>query len=74
MPRFYFHIRNGHPFNDVDGLEFVDIQAVRAEAVCLARDLMRVEKTQRDWSSWGILVTDENDGIVLQFPFLDVAP
>jgi hypothetical protein len=74
MPRFFFHIRNGHPFNDIDGLELADMQAVQAEAVGLARDLMRIEKTQRDWSKWDILVTDENGGIVLQLPLADVAP
>jgi hypothetical protein len=74
MPRFFFHIRNGHPFKDVDGLELVDMDAVHAEARGLARDLMRLDQTKQDWSKWDIIVTDENDDVVLRLPFHDVAP
>jgi hypothetical protein len=40
----------GRPFNDIDGLELPDIEAARAEAIGLARDLMRMEPEQQDWS------------------------
>ena len=70
MSRFYFHIRNGRPFDDVDGLELADVGAARAEAVALARDIMRLEPLQQDWSKWAIHVTDEHDDLVLDIPFL----
>jgi hypothetical protein len=40
----------GRPFNDIDGLELPDIEAARAEAIGRARDLMRMEPEQQDWS------------------------
>jgi hypothetical protein len=43
MPRYYFYLRNGRPFNDVDGLELPGIEAAREEAVGFALDIMRMD-------------------------------
>jgi hypothetical protein len=40
----------GRPFNDIDGFELPDIEAAHAEAIGLARDLMRMKPEQQDWS------------------------
>jgi len=59
MPRYYFNLENERPFHDVDGLELPDVDAVRAEAVAFARDLMRLAPERRDWSHWAVCVTDD---------------
>ena len=33
--RYYFSLKNGRPFHDVDGLELPDLDAARTEAVGL---------------------------------------
>jgi hypothetical protein len=73
MPRYYFNIRNGEPFDDIDGLELSGPSAARAEAIGFAKDLMRLGPIRRDWSKWSIHVTDDSHGVVLDIPFLDAA-
>jgi hypothetical protein len=72
MPRYYFSLKNGRPFHDVDGLELPDLDAVRTEAVGFARDLMRMQPERRDWSAWVVCVTDEAQQAVLKVAFSDV--
>ncbi len=69
MARYYFSLRNGRHFDDIDGLELVDLNAARAEAVGFARDLMRLDYDRRDWSQWIVRVTDENQFVVFELPF-----
>lgn len=73
MPRYYFSLKNGRPFDDVDGLELPDIAAVREEAVGFVRDMMRMGPDRRDWSSWIVSVTDDENQCVLNVEFSDVA-
>ena len=73
MPRYYFSIRNGEPFDDVDGLELSGPPAARDEAIGFARDLMRLGPIRRDWSRWSIHVTDESECVVFDLPFLEAA-
>ena len=69
MIRYFFSIIGGRPFNDIDGLELPDIEAARAEANGLARDLMRMEPERQDWSSWAIQVTDEKHKVIINLDF-----
>jgi hypothetical protein len=69
MQRYYFSLKNGRPFHDVDGLELPDLDAVRTEAVGFARDMMRMEPGRRDWSEWVVCVTDEAQQAVLKVAF-----
>jgi hypothetical protein len=69
MPRYYFSLANGRPFDDVDGLELPDIEAARTEAIGFAGDLMRMEPERRDWSQWIVRVTDEDRNQVFDLPF-----
>jgi hypothetical protein len=73
MAHYYFSIRNGKRFDDVDGLELADLEAARAEAISFARDLMRLDYDRRDWSGWAIRVTDEAHNLVLDLPFAEAA-
>ena len=71
MPRYYFSIMNCRPFDDVDGLDLPDLAAAREEASGFARDLMRMEPSQRDWLSWSVRVTGEDQQHLFDLPFLD---
>jgi hypothetical protein len=73
MPRYYFSVTNGRPFNDTDGLELPDLAAVRQEALGFARDLIRMEPERQDWSSWAVRVTDEAQRSVLDLSFSEAA-
>jgi hypothetical protein len=48
MPRYYFSLRNGRRFDDVDGLELPNIAAAREEASGFAGDLMKMEPGRSD--------------------------
>jgi uncharacterized protein DUF6894 len=72
MPRYYFSLKNGRPFDDVDGLELPDVDAARKEAIGFARDVMRMEPERRDWTSWVVCVTDETQRSVFEVAFADV--
>jgi hypothetical protein len=71
MPRYYFSLSNGRCFEDTDGLELPDLAAAREEANGFARDLMRMEPSQRDWLSWSVRVTGEDQQHLFDLPFLD---
>jgi hypothetical protein len=73
MPRYFFSLKNGRPFHDVDGLELADIGAVRNEAVKFARDVMRMEPERLDWSQWAVCVTDDAQKSVFKLAFSEVA-
>jgi hypothetical protein len=73
MPRYYFSIANGRSFDDVDGLELLNADAARAEAVGFARDFMRMEPERRDCSSWTVRVTDEDQKSVFDLAFVEAA-
>jgi hypothetical protein len=72
MPRYYFSLTNDRLFDDTDGLELPDLAAAREEAGGFARDLMRMEPTQRDWRGWIVRVTDEDQQPLFNLPFLDL--
>jgi hypothetical protein len=71
MARYYFSIKNSRPFNDTDGLELPHLAAVRSEAIGFARDLMLMEPERRNWSRWAVIVTDQEQKLVLDLSFLE---
>jgi len=71
MPRYFFSIRNGRPFEDRDGLELADLAAARDEATGFARDMMKQEPHRHDWGGWIVRVTDEERQVLFELPFLD---
>ena len=66
MPRFFFHIRDGHDIPDEEGTELPGIEFARREAVHLAGRLL-IDQSNEFWSGedWRVEVTDENK--VIQF-------
>ncbi len=66
MPRFYFHVCNGHGFvEDDEGQELPDLSAARNAAIRSARDIMAadVKRGALDLSSF-IEIEDESHNLV----------
>ena len=74
MPMYYFHLRNQDTVQDVDGTELADIDAARAHADVVARELKF--ETDRfldeEWSRWSMRVHDEEGQELFSFPMSDV--
>jgi hypothetical protein len=67
MPRFFFHVDDGHLSPDTEGTEHRDVDAARVEAVRLTGEMLR-EAGKRFWSGgtlWRLHVTDEAGQLVL---------
>jgi len=71
MPRYYFSLANDLSFDDIDGLELSNLAAARSEAIGLARDLMRLQPERRDWSGCTVRVSDDEQNVLFDLPFLE---
>ena len=71
MPRYYFSLANDLSFDDVDGLELSSLAAARSEAIGVARDLMRMQPERRDWAGCTVRVTDDEQNLLFDLPFLE---
>ena len=73
MPRFYFHIGDGHGFiEDDEGIDLLDQAAARTKAVEAARDLMAgdLRDGQLDLTSF-IEVEDEAHRLLFTLTFAE---
>ena len=73
MPMYYFHLRDQDMITDLDGTELVDMDATRAHADVVARELKfkSNELMGEGWSAWSMTVHD-GDGLELfSFPMSD---
>jgi len=71
---YYFHLRNQDKFTDPDGTELVDVEAARAHALVVARELKFKSDTFMDeaWSRWFMHVQDGDGTELFSFPMSDV--
>jgi hypothetical protein len=74
VPRFFFHLKDGHTSLDADGTELPDIVAARKAALRLSGEILRDGADDELWSGtpWWLWVTDQPNGegqtfITLQF-------
>jgi hypothetical protein len=60
MPRYYFHVDDGHSILDHEGTEFPGLKAARIEAVRLAGAILS-ERAETFWNDepWSLRVTDK---------------
>ncbi|MBE7244933.1 MAG: hypothetical protein INR63_08285, partial [Actinomycetospora chiangmaiensis] len=73
MPRFYFHVHDGHSELDPDGTELPDWQSARLEAIRLAGDILKQDAHRIALGEdWRIEVTDQTGLILFQMTFLVV--
>jgi hypothetical protein len=64
MPRYYFHVKDGHTSLDNEGTELADIHAARREAVTLSGAVLRDGAGELLWDGqpWQLWVTDASGG------------
>jgi len=65
MPLFFFHLADSdHTITDDEGTELADLQAARAEAVSVSRDLLRANAVAAPsrGTPWRLWVTDKPNG------------
>ena len=72
MPRYFFHVDGEPP--DSDGLELPGIEAVRAEAIRAAGEMLRDIDGEFDGAEWAMRVTeDDRPVLTLQFRAIEHA-
>jgi hypothetical protein len=71
---YYFHLRDQDMIHDVDGTELANMDAARAHADVVARELKFKNDTFLDegWSRWSMHVHDDEGLELFSFPMADV--
>lgn len=71
MPRYFFDIKDGTDFHDLQGSEWADLAAVRVEAVRFAAEILK-EMPERFWNSeeWTMAISDFNRKPLFTLKFL----
>ena len=74
MPLYYFHLRDHDTVTDVDGTELIDLDAARAHADVVAKELKfkNDEFLDEAWSEWSMHVHDDQGSEVFSFPMSGV--
>ncbi|MHB2207113.1 DUF6894 family protein [Methylobacterium sp. CM6257] len=73
MPRFHFHVHDGHSELDTEGAELSDRQAARLEAIRLVGDILKHDAHRIALGEdWRIEVTDHSGLVLFQMTFLVV--
>ena len=74
MPRYFFHLTNGHrSTRDPDGVELPDASAVRNEAVEMVAGLLdEAALTGHDWTDWRVEICDSEGHRTLVISFSEV--
>ena len=62
MPRYFFHIYDGEPDPDLEGVELADIYLAQSEAIRMSGEVMR-DLGAKFWDGreWRMEVTDADD-------------
>lgn len=73
MPRFYFHIKDGDDFPDLQGSVLDNLEAAKVEAVRFAGDLL-AHNGAKFWGGeeWSMRVTDAKDRTLFEFKFVAI--
>lgn len=71
MSRYFFDIKDGQDFPDLQGSEFADLAAARMEAVRYSAEVLR-EMPERFWNceEWTMTVSDYNRNQLFTLKFL----
>jgi len=70
MPRYFFDIKDGQDFEDLQGSEWKDLAEARIEAVRYAAEVLR-EMPERFWfaEQWKMSVSDQNRKLLFTLNF-----
>jgi hypothetical protein len=77
MPRYYLHIQQGDQLlRDPDGIECLDLEAARAEAVAGIRDILAeaIKRGADDGLEDVLVITDESGRELITIPFSEALP
>ena len=71
MPRYFFDIKDGRDFPDLQGSVFIDLAAARIEAVRYAAEMLK-EMPERFWNceEWMMTVSNQNRQMLFTLKFL----
>lgn len=71
MPRYFFDVKDGRDFPDLQGSEFADLAAARIEAVRFAGEILK-EAPERFWhcEEWTMTVSDHQRQMLFTLKFL----
>lgn len=71
MSRYYFDIKDGQDFDDLQGSEWPDLAAARIEAVRFASEVLK-EMPERFWNceEWTMTVSDHHREPLFTLKFL----
>jgi hypothetical protein len=59
MPRYFFHIDDGHSSRDSDGYDLLDLETAKCEAIEMAGSIIcEAGATFWDRGEWGMTVAD----------------
>ena len=74
MPMYYFHLRDQDTVSDVDGTDLSDVDAARAHAEVVAKELKfkNDEFLDEAWSEWSMHVHDDDGLELFSFEMSDV--
>jgi hypothetical protein len=71
MPQYHFHVYDGRPVKNVNGIELPNIQAARVEALRLAAETIRDAAERADLGdAWRVEVLDEVGLMLFRMDFL----
>lgn len=70
MPRYFFDIKDGHDFPDLQGSEWKDLAEARNEAVRYAAEVLK-EMPERFWNAeqWTMSVSDQHRNLLFTLKF-----
>lgn len=68
--RFFFHVDDGHPQPDTEGVEFPDAASARIQAIRTCGEMIRDLEGRLFRNAWRMDVTDEAGERVLSAKFV----
>jgi hypothetical protein len=70
MPRYFFHVHDGHSLPDDTGTELPDVYTAQAEAIRMSGEILR-DMGARFWdgTEWKLEVADEHGRVLFALRF-----
>lgn len=74
MPRYFFDVKDGRDFPDVEGSIYADLSAARIEAVRYSGEILK-DMPDRFWDfeEWTMTVSDDNRIPLFQLRFMTIS-
>ncbi|MGX9147992.1 DUF6894 family protein [Mesorhizobium sp. 128a] len=64
MSRYFFHVLNGKALVDEVGVELIDLNAMRNEAIRSSGEMLSTGQQTWAGEAWQMVVTDETETVV----------